>query len=436
MTPSQLPSANRTSVSRQDDLRLPNQLDWVSAQCYASLEGHDLIRAVRADEECLLLRSVDNGETWATAEVIARNVPVDADRRLLCSVASLYLDPGNGLLVLFLSEIIDPAHEGEFVWADATDMGPRTQRLYYQISRDAGRTWEPRQQIIEKGDEFDERHWARDVWYGRSSLVMEGRRPHRLPDGTIVVPCYLWPTDEHMARIFEAEGRPPELRDDAKYFVQSVCLLARWREDLRGLDWQSGGPVHLPGGYTHAGTCGSDEPTVAFLDDGRWLAVLRTSTSHVQEFRERNVPLVRMCAVSTDAGRTWPETRPLTFDDGAPVYSPSAYSEFIRSSRTGRWYWIGNILEQPTYGGGDPRRPLQIVELDREALCLKRDTVTVIEDKTADDLEWVRFSNFRVYEERDSGDFVLLMTKCYCELQEGWPNLPYPSYRYRIRLTE
>lgn len=51
-------------------------------------------------------------------------------------------------------------------------------------------------------------------------------------------------------------------------------------------------------------------------------------------------------------------------------------------------------------------------------------------------LEWVRFSNFRIYEERCSGDFVLLMTKGYSELQEGYPDLPFPSYRYRIQLPD
>ena len=46
--------------------------------------------------------------------------------------------------------------------------------------------------------------------------------------------------------------------------------------------------------------------------------------------------------------------------------------------------------------------------------------------------KWVRFSNFRVYEERGSGDLILLMQKSYCELAPA--GLPTPYYRYRISL--
>ena len=160
----------------------------------------------------------------------------------------------------------------------------------------------------------------------------------------------------------------------------------------------------------------------------------RTSTSQVDEFRKRDIPLVRQCGATTDAGVTWEMGRDLLFDDGSPVYSPSAYSEFIHSSKTGKWYWVGNILPEPTYGGCDPRHPLQMVELDTDNLCLERDTVTVIEDQAPGDPDLVRFSNFRIYEERGTGDFILLMTKSYSELTDNWRALPYPCWSYRIRI--
>ncbi|MBI3921498.1 MAG: exo-alpha-sialidase [Armatimonadetes bacterium] len=436
MSESQPARRGAITITRENDLKVDGQRDWVSAESYASLEQEDLIRAVSTQDGSLMLRSQDRGRSWTPVEGIGPNKPLDASRHLHTSVATLCLDPDNGMLVRFLTEAIESAREGDIPYADAVGMGPHFQRVYYEVSRDGGRNWGPRQLLIEQGAEYDEQHWARDVWYGQSSLILEGRRLHRLPDGTIVAPCYLWPTKEHIERIFAEEARPQELWDDAVYYVQSVCLLGRWREDLSGIDWQSGGPILLQGGYTPAGTCGSDEPTLAFLDDGKWLAVLRTSTSHVQEFRDKNIPFLRQCSVSTDNGMSWHDARSLTFGDGSPVYSSSAYSEFIRSSKTGNWYWIGNVLDVPTFGDCDPRYPLQIVELDPLTLKLKRDTLTVIEDKGPEDLERVRFSNFRIYEERGSGDFVLLMTKGYSELQEGYPNLPFPSYRYRIQLPD
>ncbi len=422
------------TVTRLVDPQLVEQSGWVHAQSYASLENCDLLRAVTAAGELQMLRSTDNGESWRLVEVIAEDRAIDERRRVSNSAPCFYLDQDNGLLVRFVSEVVSPIDPHEIAYADAVGFGPHTGRLFYQISRDGGHTWGDRQQVIERGDGFDEDHWLRDAWYGRSSAVIEGRRLHRLPDGTMVVPAYLWPTREHIEQVFRQENRPEELWCDATYLELSVTLLARWQQDLGGLEWESGGMMLAPGGYTHAGTCGTDEPTVAFIDEKRWLAVYRTSTSQTAEFRKRGLALERQCGETTDAGRSWQIGRDLTFDDGSPVHSPSAYSEFIQSSRTGKWYWVGNILPEPHYGGCDPRYPLQITELDAERLCLKRDTVTVIEDKAPGDPDTVRFSNFRIYEERGSGDFILLMTKCYSELTPGYPDLPYPSYRYRIRL--
>ncbi len=429
-----MPSTSAITVTRLEDFKVEHQTSWVHAQSYASLENDDLLRSMSTATQLQMLRSADNGESWALTEVIAEDRAIDEHRRVSNSVPCFYLDESNGLLVRFVSEVLSPLDPHEIVYGDGVGIGPHTGRLYYQISRDGGHTWDDRQQVIESGEGFDEDHWLRDAWYGRSSAVIEGRRLHRLADGTIVVPAYLWPTREHIEQVFRQESRPEELWCDAPYLELCVTLFARWKQDLSGFEWESGGMMLAPGGYTHAGTCGTDEPTIAFIDEQNWLAVYRTSTSQIAEFRRRNVPLVRQCGETTDGGRTWGMGRDLTFDDGSPVHSPSAYSEFIQSSKTGKWYWVGNILPEPTYGGCDPRHPLQITELDAQKRCLRRDTVTVVEDMAPDDPELVRFSNFRIYEERSSADFILLMTKSYCENAPGWPELPYPSYRYRIRL--
>jgi len=436
------------TVARAPDHRVENQeqFGWVDVQLYASLTDDALIRVVPVGEYCKvgcekqLLRSEDNGETWKKTGVLARREAVGDERIIDPYVPAAFLDPDNGLVVMFVSEFFDRDWHGEYGELDGDsegeEIGPATKKLYYQISRDGGHTWEPRQQVIESGSEFNRDHWAKNIWYGKSACSIEGRQFYKLPDGALVVPAYLRPSKEYIAGVHEELGCPKELRDDGRYYVESFCLFARWREDLSGLDWESGGPVRVPTGYTNAGTCGSDEPTIAYLDDGRWICVVRTSTSHRDEFREKNIPAIRQFAVSNDQGRSWEMAKSWTFDDGSPVYSPAAYSDFVHSSKTGKWYWIGNILEKPTFGNCDPRYPLQITELDPDTLCLKKDTVTIIEDKAPDDTDWVRFSNFRVYEERGTEDIILLMTKCYCELQEDRLNMPCPAYRYRIRLGE
>jgi hypothetical protein len=421
------------TVTRDNDPYLPGQSGWVLAQSYASLRGNDLLRAAYMADKPTLLRSSDNGQTWHDPQVVAEAADLGDGLVRRTTVDILYLDPDNGLLVRFLSDIINQTSGIGYAYGDVSGYGPHTMRLLYQVSRDGGLTWEQPQQLIETGTRYNSRHWAKDVWYGRSALVIEGQAPHKLRDGTLVIPAYLWPTRDYMADLFEAQSWPEGLRGDAVYFIESRCLFLRWRPDLSGLDFTSGGPIRVPGGFTSGGTCGSDETAIAYLDDTRWFSVVRTSTSHVAEFKAKGIPLVRQCALTEDGGRTWRPTEPLRFDDGSEVHSPSAWSAFIRSTKTGQWYWIGNITPTPCYGDCDPRYPLQIVELDARALRLKRSTVTVIADKAPEDDKWVRFSNFRVYEERGSGDFILIMRQSYCEYAP--PDVPTPGYRYRIHLA-
>jgi hypothetical protein len=418
--------AGAMTVTREEE-KGPQRSDWVSAQCYAGTDGVDMVRAVQGQ----MRRSLDNGRTWGEPQAVAADEAVGEGLTRVTSIAGFYVDPDHGLLVRFLTDLV-VKQDGGIPYGDAVGHGPHTYRLFTQVSRDRGLTWGPRQQLIETGPEYDSQHWARDVWYGRSSICIEGQQPRKLGNGSLVIPAYLWPTDDFMAARFEGQGWPPELRRDAPYFIESRCLLLRWKPDLSGFELTSGGPMVLDGGYTFAGTCGSDEPAVAYLDDQRWFAVVRTSTSHTDDFRQRGVALLRPCLLTTDGGVTWQKAEPLRFDDGGTVSSPSAWSQFIQSSRSGTWYWVGNILDEPTYGNCDPRYPLQIVELDPTTLRLKRATVTVIQDKEPGDDRWVRFSNFRTYEERGTADLMLLMTKSYCEFAP--PGLPTPAYRYRIRL--
>jgi hypothetical protein len=412
----------------QLDVRLSG---WILAEGPASLSDDSLVRALGVDGEIQTLRSTDDGQTWTVADRFPASEPVDAGRSAQWSIASFYLDPVNGKLVRFLYRVLTKIGETGFAYGDAAGYGPRTYRLYYQVSPDGGLNWGPRRQIIEQGAEYDADHWCREVWFGRSGAVTEGRTPTRLADGTIVLPCGLWPSDEFLRTVFDEQRWPAELRGYGAYYIEGFVLKGKWRADDGGLDWVSGATIRLPGGYTAAGQCGSDEPALAFLDDGRWFATVRTSGAQDDMPRLR-MPILPWTAVSTDQGATWGEVRPLRFDDGSPAYVPSAYPEMVRSAKTGRWYWIGNLLPQPTYGQCDPRYPLCLAELDPQTLRLKRDTVTVIQDREPDDALLARYSNFRVYEQRRTGDLILLMTRGYSEMQEGEGGLPRPTFRYRI----
>jgi hypothetical protein len=176
--------------------------------------------------------------------------------------------------------------------------------------------------------------------------------------------------------------------------------------------------------------CGSDEPTVAVLNDGKLLMIVRPGGMYKDPKRGRHAVPHR--AVSSDGARTWSNIRPLVYSDGSKLYTPSSISRLIRSTKNGKLYWIANIIDRPNYGQSDPRHPLQIAEVDEKTLGIDKRSVTIVEDKAPTDPELVRFSNFKIYEERGTLDFILTMEKSYSEFVTGNP--PRPNYRYRIQL--
>lgn len=90
--------------------------------------------------------------------------------------------------------------------------------------------------------------------------------------------------------------------------------------------------------------------------------------------------------------------------------SPSTCSAFHRSSATGKVYWIGNISRVMPQGNS-PRYPLVIAELDEETLSLRRDTVTVIDDRGPDDPSDLQLSNFKVLEQPETGRILVYLSR-------------------------
>ena len=74
--------------------------------------------------------------------------------------------------------------------------------------------------------------------------------------------------------------------------------------------------------------------TLTELTNGDVLTIMRASPPGT---------LSKFYCVSSDGGRSWSKPQALTFDNGEPLLSPSAISRFIRSTRNGKLYWIGNM---------------------------------------------------------------------------------------------
>ena len=135
-------------------------------------------------------------------------------------------------------------------------------------------------------------------------------------------------------------------------------------------------------------------------------------------------------SVSEDGGRTWSPVADLRYETGEPFYSPAAFAKVLRHSRTGKLYWFGNISPAPTQGNR-PRYPLYIAEVEETISALKKSTLTVIDDRDPQsDTEAVQFSNFSVFENRETGEIELVLMR-YGE-RTDWRMAD--AYRYTIAL--
>jgi len=111
------------------------------------------------------------------------------------------------------------------------------------------------------------------------------------------------------------------------------------------------------------------------------------------------------------------------------LFSPRATdSRLIRNYETQKLYWIGNITPKNPHRNR-PRYPLQIAEVDEEKTAIVRETVRVIEDKREGDSLLVQFSNFRVYEDRETHEFTLIMARIQEKAED---DLTSPAYQYWI----
>ncbi|MFP4442940.1 MAG: sialidase family protein, partial [Spirochaetia bacterium] len=145
------------------------------------------------------------------------------------------------------------------------------------------------------------------------------------------------------------------------------------------------------------------EPDAAVLKDGRILVVVRGSDTP-------ETPGRKWMTWSDDGSRTLHPLREFRYDHGGRFYSPSSIHRFIRSSRSGKLYWLANIVSAPP-SGNRPRYPLQIAEIDEDSLTVKENSLAVVDDRTPGEPELIQFSNFQVIENRETLNFEIYMTR-------------------------
>ena len=262
----------------------------------------------------------------------------------------------------------------------------------YRLSADEGRTWTDYRLLrYEAGPDFDAGNWAAPG-YLETNRLYAGYNVEALSNGTLATAgCVKVPHTN-------AEGQQ-ELVTGVRSFV------GRWDAAREQYDWTASAPLAVSTAISSRGLL---EPAIAELKTGELLLSMRGSNSET-------TPGCAWVSVSPDAGMTWGPVGDLRYDDGEPFYAPSSFARMLRSRKTGKLYWVGNICPSPPQGNL-PRHPLVIAEIDEQAHALRRNTVTTIDDldlATAPepDLAQLQLTNFAMLENRETEDFEITMTR-------------------------
>ncbi len=349
--------------------------------------------------------SEDNGRTWSGFE--PAGLGTDALRQggnfmEELSFAVQY-DPVSRrtIEVLFRRVFLgDPEKALAAYWKGETRM---FDHCFYRLSSDDGRTWtEPRQLVYEDGPLFDPAHWAEPRFLATNQMY-GGYDIAVLSDGRIAYPVIVSVTYEEDAEDREACAAAPWYAGPGRVYG-ALCLVGTWRPEKGDYEWSASKPVWVK---RRVSTRGFAEPALAELEDGRLMMELRGSNVHLDP---RRFPGRKWLSLSPDGGRTWSPATDLRFDTGETFYAPATFAKFIRASRTGKLYWVGNISRGPAEGNG-PRYPLYIAEVDERRAALKKNTLTVIDDRRPGDTDAVQLSNFSLLENRETGDLEIFLSR-------------------------
>ena len=341
--------------------------------------------------------SEDNGWTWSEPQT----APTREDRpegTLRRHPRGGYADPATDRFITLWTEGVLPTDdplEGLMQWA-----------LHYTVSLDGGRTTVVSEPTIQDGAEFTPEHPLPGVWRGRNCAMMGDQtcRPITLADGTILIPIQTTPTGP--------EGKYHSPGGGFTY-TDAAVLRGRWRADNH-IAWELSQRVE---GAPARSTRGMIEPTLAVLDDGRILMVMRGSNGGPAD-PEGRLPSRRWVSFSSDDGRTWTVPEPWTYADGERFFSPSSCSQLLEHS-SGALLWLGNI-SPVNPRANSPRYPFVMGELDRSSGRLIRETVAVIDDRQPGESEKMTLSNFVAREDRKAGDVLLHMSRMFTHGTTDW----------------
>ncbi len=339
--------------------------------------------------------SSDNGRTWSEPEVRWKSVTVP-EGRIRYGEPAAFFDPDRERLLVLVDKTLYPKDKLN-VDADY--------RLALDVYDPAAGTWSERRELQFAGERSPAMSFSFPIKTSRGRLLFPGMRKVVDAAGKAVHHKGCWaPVDEVVTVIGEYEPQGGS---------------------AGGISWRLGRPLNI---QPELSSRGLDENALAELPDGRIAAICRGDNSMFPE-----KPGYKWLSFSKDGGETWSGPEPLPATGGEPIESGANGSALFRSIKNGKLYWMGNLaLRGERANGNWPRSPLVVAEAQEEPLALKRETIFSVDERGFNDSPRVQMSNFRFYQDRETGDLVVFLTRYGEHSAEKWQDADY--YRYRVEM--
>ncbi len=261
-------------------------------------------------------------------------------------------------------------------------------------------------------------------WGPREALELPGERipmvsfcqPIKTSQGRLIVPGQM--------NLLDEAGQPVHYQ--GCWSPAGVIVNLIGEPDGQGQwQWHSSRPV-IPD--LELTSRGHYEPALAELPGGQLVMILRGDNSM---YPDR--PGYKWVSYSDDQGDSWSAPEPVPFTGDNLIESGSNGSWLLRSACTGKLYWIGNLcLPGQRPRGNMPRSSLSIMEVQESPFALKTESWFVVDEKGFNDSPELCLSNFRCYEDRESGEIVIYLSRLAEKGMARWQEADY--YRYRIEV--